>query len=153
MLNLIVFSFYFYILPKVNSKMKTLAKAYTENTEILNKLANRTEDFAVQLIDQLKPREELVIYDKPEHVDRYASMLSDVTDDAIIHSQKKVSAIKNRRGIFWMLARMCKIRLLRISMHNDCGTSIFFFFLALKYNTFCLVLRLKCHDLNFILAL
>ena len=28
--------------------------------------------------------------DLPEHIDRYASMLSDMTDDAIIHLQKKV---------------------------------------------------------------
>jgi len=35
-------------------------------------------------------KEELVIKDLPEHVDRYASMLSDMTDDAIIHSQRKV---------------------------------------------------------------
>ena len=31
--------------------------------------------------------------DLPEHVDRYASMLSDMTDDAIIHSQKKVRGL------------------------------------------------------------
>ena len=31
--------------------------------------------------------------DLPEHVDRYASMLSDMTDDAIIHSQKKVRSL------------------------------------------------------------
>ena len=93
--------FYFYvalffnICSKVNRKLRTLADTHTENNEFLNKLANQTEDFAVQLIDQVNAKEELVIRDLPEHVDRYASMLSGMTDAAIIHSQKKVSAVKN----------------------------------------------------------
>ena len=80
---------------KVNRKLRTLAETYTENTEFLNKLADQTEDFAVRLIDQVNAKEELVIRDLPEHVDRYASMLSDMTDVAIIHSQKKVSKVMN----------------------------------------------------------
>ena len=59
----------------------------------MKKLADQTEDFAVQLIDQVTAKEEVVIKDLPEHVDRYASMLSGMTDDAIIHSQKKVSIL------------------------------------------------------------
>ena len=75
---------------KVNRKLRKLADTYTENTEFLKKLADQTEDFAVQLIDQVTAKEELVMKDLPDHIDRYASMLSDMTDDAIIHSQKKV---------------------------------------------------------------
>ena len=74
----------------MNSTLQKLADTYTENTEFLKKLADQTENFAVQLIDQVTAKEELVMNDLPEHVDRYASMLSDMTDDAIIHSQKKV---------------------------------------------------------------
>ena len=85
----------FFVWAKVNCKLRTLVDTHTENTEFLNKLANQTEDFAVQLIDQVKAKEELVIRDIPEHVDRYASMLSDMTDAAIIHSQKKVSTVEN----------------------------------------------------------
>ena len=58
--------------------------------DFFNKLAAQTEDFAVQLIDQVIANEELVIRDVPGNVDRYASLLSAMTDDAIIHSQKKV---------------------------------------------------------------
>ena len=75
---------------KVNRTLQTLADTYTENNEFFKKLADKTEDFAVQLIDQVTAKEELVMRDLPEHVDRYASMLSSMTDDAIIHSQKKV---------------------------------------------------------------
>ena len=80
---------------KVNRKLQELADTYTENTEVLTKLANQTEDYAVQLIDQVTAKEELVLRDLPEHVDRYASMLSGMTDDAIIHSQKKVGRLPN----------------------------------------------------------
>ncbi|XP_020604926.1 short transient receptor potential channel 5-like isoform X2 [Orbicella faveolata] len=73
----------------VNLTLQTLADTYTENTEFLNKLADQTEDFAVQLIDQVTASEQLVISDVPENADRCGSMLSDITDDAIVHSQKK----------------------------------------------------------------
>ena len=81
----------FYVSHKVNCKLRDLADFCTENTGFLNKLADQTEDFAVQLIDQVNASEELVIHDGSENVDRYASMLSGLTDDAIVHSQKKVS--------------------------------------------------------------
>lgn len=45
-------------------------------------------------------REELVIRDVPEYVDRYASMLSGMTDDAIIYSQKKVR--KHQRSTHYL---------------------------------------------------
>jgi len=77
---------------KVNRTLLKLAETYTENTEFLKKLADQTEDFAVQLIDQVTAKEDVVIRDLPEHVDRYASMLSGMTDDAIILSQKKFVA-------------------------------------------------------------
>ena len=80
-------------MSKVNCKLRRLADTCTENTEALNKLANQTEDFAVQLIDQVNTKEELVIRDVPEIIDRYASMLCGMTDDAIMHSQKKVSVL------------------------------------------------------------
>lgn len=77
----------------VNLTLQTLADTYTENTEFLNKLADQTEDFAVQLIDQVTASEQLVISDVPENADpRCGSMLSDITDDAIVHSQKKFVA-------------------------------------------------------------
>ena len=75
---------------KVNCTLRQFAKNYTENTALLNKLADQTEDFAVQLIDQVTAKEELVIRDDSESTDRYASLLTAMTDDAIIHSQKKV---------------------------------------------------------------
>ena len=83
-------------LSEVNRTLQKLADTYTENTEFLNKLADQTENFAVQLIDQVTAKEELVMKDLPEYVDRYASMLSDMTDDAIIHSQKKVRSLLYR---------------------------------------------------------
>jgi len=73
----------------VNLTLQTLADTYTENTEFLKKLADQTEDFAVQFIDQVTDSEQLVISDAPENADRCGSMLSDITDDAIVHSQKK----------------------------------------------------------------
>ena len=63
---------------------------YSENTVLLNKLAEQTEDFAVQLIDQVSVSEKLVIRNKPDESHRYASLLSPMTDDAIKYSQKKV---------------------------------------------------------------
>ncbi|XP_020604788.1 uncharacterized protein LOC110043653 [Orbicella faveolata] len=77
---------------KVNRTLLKLAHTYTENTEFLKRLADQTEEFAVQLIDQVTAKEQLVMGDLPEHVDRYASMLTDMADDAIIHSQKKFVA-------------------------------------------------------------
>lgn len=70
--------------------MRKLAETCTENTELLSKLADQSEDFAVKLIDQVNSKEELVIRDAPENVDRYASLLSGMTDGAIVHSKKKV---------------------------------------------------------------
>ena len=76
---------------KVNCKLRELAVSCIENTGIFKKLADQTEDFAVELIDQVNANEELVDHDVCENVDRYASLLSGLTDDAISHAQKKVS--------------------------------------------------------------
>ena len=94
--KLFLFVFYLNNWSKVNRALQKLADSNTENTEFLKRLADQTEDFAVQLIDQVTSREELVIRDVPEHVDRYASMLSGLTDDAIIQSQKKVRTLPKR---------------------------------------------------------
>lgn len=77
---------------KVNSNLRVLAKSYIENTETLNNLADQTEDFAVQLIDQVNGSEQLALQDVPGNVDRCASMLSGMTDKAIEYSQKKFVA-------------------------------------------------------------
>ena len=76
---------------KVNCKLRELAVSCSENTSVFNKLADQTEDFAVQLIDQVHANEELVDPDVSGKVDRYVALLSGLTDDAIIHAQKKVS--------------------------------------------------------------
>ena len=88
--------------------MQTLADTYTENTEFLNKLADQTEEFAVQLIDQVTASEQLVIRDVPENVDRCASMLSGMTDAAIVHSQKKVGIFMNDNFMSILFLRLLK---------------------------------------------
>ncbi|CAH3167147.1 unnamed protein product [Porites lobata] len=74
---------------QVNCALRRLAEGYTENTTLLNRLADQTEDFSVQLVDQISANEELVIRDEPDEADRYASLLTPMTDDAIKYSQKK----------------------------------------------------------------
>lgn len=85
---------------QVNSNLRVLAKSYIENTETLNNLADQTEDFAVQLIDQVNGSEQLALQDVPGNVNRCASMLSGMTDKAIEYSQKKVRIfLKNNTNI------------------------------------------------------
>ena len=79
----------------MNSKLKQLAKDNRENTSFFNSLADKVEDFAVQLVDQIEDREELGHLDDG-HVDRYASLFSGMTDDAIVYQQKKVSDNKTQ---------------------------------------------------------
>ena len=74
----------------MNRKLNELAETWTENTGFLTKLAEQTEDFAVQLIDQVNDNKELVKSDVAENVHSQASMLSGLTDKAIVYSQKKV---------------------------------------------------------------
>ena len=79
---------------EVNCKLNELAETWTENTGFLTKLAEQTEDFAVQLIDQVNDNKELVNSDVTENVHSQASMLSGLTDNAIVYSQKKVGGIR-----------------------------------------------------------
>ena len=65
-----------------------LADTTTENTEFLQNLADKVEDFAVQLLDQVHTKEEASIYDGG--ADRYGSLFSEMTKKAIIYGQKKV---------------------------------------------------------------
>ena len=92
--------YYKFLGLQVNSNLRVLAKSYIENTETLNNLADQTEDFAVQLIDQVNGSEQLALQDVPGNVDRCASMLSGMTDKAIEYSQKKVRIfLKNNTNI------------------------------------------------------
>jgi len=74
---------------KVSRTLRKIAETYTGNTDFLKKLASQTEDFAVDLIDQVSATEELVIRDVQENVDRHASLLSGMIVDGINHNQKK----------------------------------------------------------------
>ena len=105
---------YKYLVPQVNSKLRLLAKSNVENTETLNNLADQTEEFAVQLIDQVNGGEQLAMRDVPEKADRCASMLSGMTDKAIEFSQKKVRILlkksnnNKKRRYHWLLV-ICHI--------------------------------------------
>lgn len=77
-------------MSKVSRTLRKIAETYTGNTDFLKKLASQTEDFAVDLIDQVSATEELVIRDVQENVDRHASLLSGMIVDGINHHQKKV---------------------------------------------------------------
>ncbi|XP_068743962.1 short transient receptor potential channel 4-like [Montipora capricornis] len=90
----------------VNRKLNELAETWTENTGFLTKLAEQTEDFTVQLIDQVNDNKELVKSDVTENVHSQASMLSGLTDKAIVYSQKKLVAhplLFKRLKMRWLL--------------------------------------------------
>ncbi|KAL9953992.1 hypothetical protein ACROYT_G041478 [Oculina patagonica] len=72
---------------KVNKKLKELADTTTENTEFLQNLADKVEDFGVKLLDQVHTKEEASICD--DRADRYGSLFSETTKKAIIYGQKK----------------------------------------------------------------
>ncbi|XP_074616708.1 short transient receptor potential channel 4-like [Acropora palmata] len=92
---------------KVNNKLKELADDSLENTGFLTKLAEQTEDFAVQLIDLVNDVKELMNTEDSGNVSTLqASMLSVLTDEAIVHSQKKFVAhplLFKRVEIRWLL--------------------------------------------------
>lgn len=92
---------------KVNNTLKELADDSPENTGFLTKLAEQTEDFAVQLIDLVKDGKELVNTEDSGNVSTLqASMLSGLTDKAIVHSQKKFVAhplLFKRLQMRWLL--------------------------------------------------
>ncbi|XP_067037021.1 short transient receptor potential channel 4-like [Acropora muricata] len=92
---------------KVNNRLKELADDSPENTGFLTKLAEQTEDFAVQLIDLVNDGKELVNTEDSGNVSTLqASMLSGLTDKAIVHSQKKFVAhplLFKRLEMRWLL--------------------------------------------------
>ncbi|KAK2566303.1 Short transient receptor potential channel 5 [Acropora cervicornis] len=92
---------------RVNNKLKELADDSPENTGFLTKLAEQTEDFAVQLIDLVNDVKELMNTEDSGNVSTLqASMLSVLTDEAIVHSQKKFVAhplLFKRVEIRWLL--------------------------------------------------
>lgn len=73
---------------QVHKKLRQIAKTSTDNTKAIEKLADRVEDFAYDLLDQVKQMEELGLPD--EDGDRYASLFSGITAKAIAEGQKKV---------------------------------------------------------------
>ena len=72
---------------QVKGKLCQIAKTSTENTKATEKLADRVDDFAYDLLDQVKRIEEKELLD--EAVDRYASLFSEMTAKAIAKGQKK----------------------------------------------------------------
>ena len=69
-------------------KLFQIAKTSTENTKAIEKLADRVEDFAYDLLDQVKRIEDEELHD--EAADRYASLFSEMTAKAIAKGRKKV---------------------------------------------------------------
>ena len=73
---------------QIHGKLRHIAETSTENTRAIEKLADRVEDFAYDLLDQVKSVEEKDIHDKD--ADRYASLFSEITRKAIAKGQQKV---------------------------------------------------------------
>ena len=69
-------------------KLCQIAKKRTENPKAIESLADRVEDFAYDLLDQVKQIEEEKLHD--EAADRYASLFSEMTAKAISKGRKKV---------------------------------------------------------------
>ena len=69
-------------------KLCQIAKTSTKNTNAIEKLADRVEDFAYDLLDQMKRIEEEELHNKA--ADRYASLFSEMTAKAIAKGRKKV---------------------------------------------------------------
>ncbi|XP_066026534.1 short transient receptor potential channel 4-like isoform X3 [Pocillopora verrucosa] len=72
---------------KVHMKLCQIAKTSTENTKAIEKLADRVDEFAYDLLDQVKRIEEKELHD--EVADRYASLFSEMTAKAIARGRKK----------------------------------------------------------------
>ena len=75
---------------QVSKKLEELAEKTTENTEFLQNQAEKVENFAVELLDQVHTKEEANIKDEDGDGDRYGSLFSEMTRKAIIYGQKKV---------------------------------------------------------------
>lgn len=72
---------------EIHGKLRHIAETSTENTRAIEKLADRVENFAFDLLDQVKSIEEKDIHDKA--ADRYASLFSEITTKAIAKGQQK----------------------------------------------------------------
>ena len=75
---------------QVSKKLKELAEKTTENTEFLQNHAEKVENFAVELLDQVHTKEEANIKDEDGAGDRYGSLFSEMTKIGIIYGQNKV---------------------------------------------------------------
>lgn len=73
---------------QVHMKLCQIAKTSTEHTKAIEKLADTVEDFAYDLLDQVKTIEEKELRD--EAAGRYASLFTEMTAKAIAEGQKKV---------------------------------------------------------------
>ena len=73
---------------QVHIKLCQIAETSTEKTKAIEKLADRVDDFAYDLLDQVKRIEEKELHD--EAADRYASLCSEMTAKAIAKGRKKV---------------------------------------------------------------
>lgn len=85
----------------------TLLEKVRKKTKAIEKLAHRVEDFAYDLLDQVKRREEKNIHDK--EADRYASLFSEVTLNAIVKGQQKVRHCSTSRYIILQLIERSKL--------------------------------------------
>ena len=73
---------------QVHIKLCQIAETSTEKTKAIEKLADRVDDFAYDLLDEVKRIEEKELHD--EAADRYASLCSEMTAKAIAKGRKKV---------------------------------------------------------------
>ena len=69
-------------------KLCQIAKKSTKNTNAIEKLADRVEDFAYALLDQMKRIEEEELHNKA--ADHNAPLFSEMTAKAIAKGRKKV---------------------------------------------------------------
>ena len=72
---------------QVHIKLCQIAETSTENTKAIEKLADRVDDFAYDLLDEVKRIEEKELHD--EAADRYASLFSEMTAKAIAKGRKR----------------------------------------------------------------
>ena len=73
---------------QVHMKLCQIAKKSTKNTNAIEKLADRVEDFAYALLDQMKRIEEEELHNKA--ADHNAPLFSEMTAKAIAKGRKKV---------------------------------------------------------------
>ena len=82
----------------------------------MENLADNVQDFAFDFLDQVERKEDMRINDKD--MDRYGSLFSDMTDNAIAEQQKKV--------LLWCIYRKkLKHKFESLSVAIELRTSIF----------------------------